>query len=253
MSKFKPDKARKRNYRYRKLLLAEPARQPLWTNVEMLVNFDDDSLTNGVSEDQNGWSLTFGLAQTTTSVSKFGAKSLRLGGGATANVTFTAFTEMKITNQSVTIEGWVRFDSALGGTDKAPFLTRWAASTNNREYWFGFWNGKLEVWGSSDGTAVTTLHSEAWSPSADTWYHVAWCVDRSTEESRIFIDGVQQGNAYDTTGFSFYNSSLTQNQIGDYDGSNGENWIGYIDEWRLSKEALYTQNFIPPGQLPVGA
>lgn len=254
MSTFKPTKPTKRNYRYRKLLLARPlAPQPTWSNVEMLINFDDDSLSNGVSEDQNAWALGFGTAETTTSVKKFGAKSLRVAGGATDRVDFTAFTEMKITNQSVTIEGWVRFDSALGVSDRAPFLTRWVTSAATREYWFGFWDGNLEVWGSTDGTAETVLHSEPWSPAANTWYHVAWCVDRSTEESRIFINGYQQGAAYDTTGFTFDSSALVKCQLGDYNGSNGENWTGYIDEWRLSKEALYTEDFLPPGKLPVGA
>jgi hypothetical protein len=225
---------------------------PTWANVELLLNFNDDSAGNGTSDDQNTWAMFYSSdANVQSTVKKFGAKALRLPGTTdTANANWTALTEMQLSNQSITLEGWIRFDTALGASDRDPFMTRWIDADNDWEYWTGYWDGKLEVWGSSDGSTKTLLHSESWSPSALTWYHWAWCIDRATESSRMFVDGYQLGATYDTTGFTFYDNFNVSNLIGDYSGSASENMTGWVDDWRLCKEALYTQDFIPPGEHP---
>ena len=70
------------------------------------------------------------------------------------------------------------------------------------------------------------------------WVHVAVC--RASGTSKLFLDGVLQGSASDTT-----NLTETAYSIGNSVGGNNE-FIGYIDDIRVSKMARYTSAFTAP-------
>jgi len=78
--------------------------------------------------------------------------------------------------------------------------------------------------------------------TAGAWYHVA--VVRETENGNIrqYFNGVHEGGTMGSTGSVDNAGDLT---IGSwFTGSNAI--TGYIDEFRIRKEAVYTGNFTPP-------
>lgn len=93
-----------------------------------------------------------------------------------------------------------------------------------------------------DGTAInvyrgsTTLFSvSSVFPTADTWYHVA--VSKSGSVTKLFINGVEKGlstvTMYSASNYMNVGKSVFDSQY--YDG--------FIDEFRLSNSARYTDDF----------
>ena len=87
-----------------------------------------------------------------------------------------------------------------------------------------------------------------WSPSANTWYHIAM-VRNGTTSVMFFVNGVQQG-ATQTIANANQLTASTSFYIGNsiYNGSFYPNWwlSGYVDEFRVSKGiARWTSNFTP--------
>lgn len=90
-----------------------------------------------------------------------------------------------------------------------------------------------------------STYSFAWSPSINTWYHVA--VTRSGTNLKAFVDGAQIG----TTQSNSFNFSGSSNVV--WVGAHKDGVIvehsfkGYIDELRVLKGAgIYTANFTAP-------
>jgi hypothetical protein len=89
---------------------------------------------------------------------------------------------------------------------------------------------------STQGTTRVT----GGSLSLNTWTHIA--VTRSSGSIRLFINGTQSGSTFSGDDRNFVNA--TSHLIGvDRDGINS--WVGYIDEFRVSKSARYTTTFTP--------
>lgn len=87
-----------------------------------------------------------------------------------------------------------------------------------------------------------SLPSKAWSPSNDTWYHMAFV--RQGRYVYWYIDGV----LFHTFDFgSTQNLSAGTNGVRIGNGFGGNNFLGWIDEFRISKGiARWTTNFTPP-------
>lgn len=97
------------------------------------------------------------------------------------------------------------------------------------------WSGNNLYWYYDNGTAYT----RAWTPSADTWYHVA--LTRSGTDLKIFIDGTQQGA---TISDSVNYNDDTALIVGNYGPSFPQPITAYIDNIRVVKgTALFTLNF----------
>jgi len=75
-------------------------------------------------------------------------------------------------------------------------------------------------------------------PATNTWYHVAYV--RSSGTTKLYIDGTQILSVSDTT-----NYTDTYFTIGGY-YTTGYLLNGYIDEFRISRMARYTNNFTAP-------
>lgn len=89
-----------------------------------------------------------------------------------------------------------------------------------------------------------TVTQVSWSPSLNTWYHLAVC--RSGNNMRFFVDGTQVGS---TQSFSSTIADVsTALTVGSILFVGFEYYFkGYMDEVRLTKgEALYTSNFTAP-------
>jgi hypothetical protein len=103
---------------------------------------------------------------------------------------------------------------------------------------------------STDGTSATHL-GVSWTPSINTWYHVAYV--RSGSNFYFFVDGTQVGSTQSIGTANLYDSSaaLTIGTL-HQEGTGSQSWnelTGYLDEVRVSKGiARWTSNFVPPTQ-----
>ena len=124
-----------------------------------------------------------------------------------------------------TIDFWVRFNS-VGNAD---FIDRNNTSDFTVQYLSP--NLLLQVGGSS-------VVSVAWTPAADTWYHIA--ATRLSGVAYLFLNGILQGSAANTTNIN----SATALSIG---GANGRLLNGWLDEFRIVKgAAVWAANFSVP-------
>src|SRR3989338_5118640 len=100
---------------------------------------------------------------------------------------------------------------------------------------------------STDGSAVAATVTGTWSPSINTWYHIA--AVRTGATIKLFIDGAQIGTDYNIGSSVIYNSNGEALWIGAYhSGAGGDTpggfLNGWIDEFRVTKGAArWTANF----------
>ncbi|HUV84134.1 MAG TPA: LamG-like jellyroll fold domain-containing protein, partial [Methanosarcinales archaeon] len=104
---------------------------------------------------------------------------------------------------------------------------------------------KLQIQSLTGGTEYCNyIMTNNWSPSANTWYHIAFV--RSSTSIYIFIGGTSQSLTATTavSTNSFVNVAGIM-KVGTQDETNNVN--GWIDEFRVSKGiARWTANFTPP-------
>ncbi|MBW1802156.1 MAG: hypothetical protein JRJ85_15675 [Deltaproteobacteria bacterium] len=138
-------------------------------------------------------------------------------------------------NEDFTIDFWVNFQSA--GAEHAYFLGQ---KTDDWNYWIAeLYNGNLG-WGYGS----TEYDSGAWSPSADTWYHVAWVATDGGTHLKSYVDGHQIGTEVSIPNVDDFDLALTIGQSHNYHFLKG-----YLDEIRISKGiARWTSDFTPPSE-----
>lgn len=153
-----------------------------------------------------------------------------------------------------TAEGWFRWTELPAATKQGTLFARWSTASGKASYKLSLKGSSVDGGGlqydiSTDGTTITNVHNINWTPQIGVWYHVAVC--RSGTDSRLFINGVQQGPTItdsatyfnNTTDYTIGNTMEGTNSLerGDY------TMVGTFDEQRLTKGvARYTTNFTPP-------
>jgi hypothetical protein len=174
---------------------------------------------------------TVGDARISNTQSKFGTGSISFPGSLTSYLKIPTNPSLDFGTGDFTAETWVYFNTVasdqglFGGSTTNAWEIRWRTST-------GLNLGRLNT--AFDSTW-------AWSPSSNTWYHVA--VTRSGANTRAFINGTQIGSTL--TNANTYNSG-TLFYAGLTDTSNNP-LNGYMDEIRVTKGvARYTSNFTAP-------
>ena len=196
------------------------------TNTSLLL-----SMTNGAIFDNAMMNdlETVGNAQISTSVKKYGTGSLAfdgsgdyLAGPYSPNLDFGT--------GDFTVELWFYFNGSVTG---AGFI----GSKNTGGMDFAFTSSSLRI-----GRINTAWDSTfSWSPSANTWYHIAFT--RSNGTARAFVNGTQVGSSLSNTNNYYPNGGV-------YVGvsSPPDRYInGYIDDLRITKGyARYTATFTPP-------
>lgn len=223
--------------------------------------FDSDGVTvlgAGVIESISGNQITFdgsvpgfrtnrdrankqisvgGDAKLSTAIKQFGGSSLLLDGDDFITVGENA--DFGYSTADFTIEMWIY--RTVSGVSQVVYDQRIAAPTNFAPV---ILIDSVNRLGYNDGSAgvisgTTTVPLNAWS-------HVA--VSRSGTDTKLFLNGVQQGATYTDT----RNYIATPVRIGtQFNGTNG--FAGQIDELRISKGiARYTANFNVPTAAFVG-
>tara|TARA_E500000331_G_scaffold277144_1_gene269856 strand:- start:123 stop:2165 length:2043 start_codon:yes stop_codon:yes gene_type:complete len=199
------------------------------SNTKLLLNMADGQAIDSAA--QNNLTL-YGNAKISTGQAKFGNTSMVFDGTGDY-VTLPSSSFKPFGTGDFTIECFARFDAINGkglfqlGASYLPSAVTGPAvfasvATNNpwRIYY-----------GTSEADASV-------SPSADTWYHVAYV--RSSGVTKLYVDGTSVISQNDTT-----NYTNTFFVIG---GGYSLSFLmdGYIDEFRISHMARYTSNFTAP-------
>jgi hypothetical protein len=199
------------------------------TNTKLLLNMANGQAIDSAA--QNNLTLV-GNAKTSTAQYKFGTASM-LFDGTGDYVTLPSHSFKPFNTGDFTIECFARFDAIdgkglfqLGASYLPSAITGPAvfASVDTNNPWRIYYG---------------TSHADASvSPSANTWYHVAYV--RSSGVTKLYVDGTSVISQNDTT-----NYTNTFFVIG---GGYSSSFLmdGYIDDFRISHMARYTSNFTAP-------
>ncbi len=139
----------------------------------------------------------------------------------------------------LTVEMWVNRTDML--TNAAAYFSRFA--DGNTGYWMGIDNAQKVTMVIGNSRQVYTQTSSV-DLSSGAWHHLAWVIQKSNNQGRIFIDGVDRtANPGATvpmpTSVPYYNAYIGYNII-------DSRTHAMIDEIRVSNAARYTSNFKPP-------
>ena len=168
-------------------------------------------------------------AQIDTSVKIMGDGSLKFDGtGDWLRIPDNRNLQLRVSN--FTIECWVYLNAigtARGVVAKGGASTGWLLSITNTNL----------VQFTHTTTTITSVSSLA----ASTWYHIAVVREGlSTNQTKIYINGVQDGQG--TVGTDF---SQTEPMYVGANRTAGDAFNGYIDDLRISRYARYTGSLIP--------
>lgn len=178
-----------------------------------------------------------GDAQIDTAQSVFGGASGLFDGSGDA-ITFPDSADW-IIGGDYSVDFRVRFNAlpALVGH----LVGQLAQDTTNYGWLLWKGNGTINFSYSSNGTSLSLI-TGSWTPSLNTWYHVAFV--RNGTAVNIYIDGVSVASG--TMSVTTYNSTNVLG-IGNRTSGTGFPHNGWIDELRISKGvARWTSNFTPP-------
>ena len=190
--------------------------------------------TNGsttfTDSSSNSHSVTaYGDAQISTAQSKFGGASALFDGTDRLDCAVTTINNFGTADY--TIEFWLRLTDTTG----TQFL--YLSSTS----------GEIGIYYQDSTLIVTNTNvdgpiSEAWTPSANQWYHIA--LARSSGTARLFVDGTLLGSYASSETYAGAAFCIGGTDLSGYESSGT---IGYIDEFRITKDfAHYTAAFTPP-------
>lgn len=111
----------------------------------------------------------------------------------------------------LTLEGWFKFKSLPDADTEYALLSKMHHSTAERSYKLGIENFGSRTLaflyspdGNFDGDNKKTV---AWTPSTDTWYHIAVTFAATTKKINFYVDGSPQGAEQTGQDSSIYNSA----------------------------------------------
>ena len=187
--------------------------------------------------------ITVGSATISTSVKKYGTGSM-LFNGSTDYLRSPSSTLHDLNASDFTIEFWVYFNSVGSNQGFVSKYGNTAETAGGQGYFLDWLQSSTSlrfVLGTVAGV-TDNVYTWSWSPSINTWYHVA--VTRSGSSARTFINGTQIGTT--TTVVTNDIASPAPLQVGKINGVT--NYLnGYMDDLRITKGyARYTANFTPP-------
>jgi len=160
--------------------------------------------------------------------------------GSTSYLTVPESTDWDFGSGDFTIDFWIRFDVISGWKG---FISQWLSGGSDCAFFTAFSGGTTVYFSYSTNGSNQIDKSFSWSPSIDTYYHLAFV--RYGNDLKFYVDGIQTGATGDVTGVTIYNSSRIL-EIGRLDASYYVD--GFMDEIRVSKGiARWTSNFtVPP-------
>ena len=199
------------------------------TDCKLMLHYDgSDASTTFTDSSASAHTITVtGNTQIDTAQAKFAQSGLFDGSGDL--LTTPASSDWTFGTGDFTVDFWVRFSSlpstSIDFIGQGPENNKWELRRDGA--------GRLQ-WNFS-GSAVAQAN---WSPSIDTWYHIA--VGKSSGTTNLYVDGTSIASGSDSNNYSL-NDAV---EIG-YLGNAYIN--GWFDEMRVVKgTAVWTANFTPP-------
>jgi hypothetical protein len=211
------------------------------TNTKLLLNF-----TNSAAFDQTGKTnaITRANAKTSTAVTpKFGTASLYLDGTSDC---VQLVNVVPIGTSPFTIEFFFRSNTTSLDTYYRR-MYKMASVTGQDNAWCEICINQSSVTAYGSGNNIfmytpgDTIIGTA-TPFDNNWHHFALTRDTSNN-LKMFVDGTQDGST--VTGFT-NNLTQTGHLVGANDTTGNGDFLGYIDELRLTMKARYTSNFSAP-------
>lgn len=194
-----------------------------------------DGSTAFTDESGKSWTAN-GNAQIDTAQFKFGGASGLFDGSG--DYLSSPDSDDFYFNTNFTIDFQVRFQSLSA----SQYLFSQLVDGNNGMHFYWFQPTARLYFHFMDAGVDTVIANNAWSPSTNTWYHVA--VVRTGNDYKMFIDGAQIGTTVTD------NSSITNYAAPFIVGGGNLGGLpvnGWVDEFRISKGiARWTSNFTPP-------
>lgn len=187
-----------------------------------------------------------GNAQIDTAQSVFGgASALFDGSGDYATAVDSA--DWYFGNGNFTIDFRIRFAGLPSSGAVAGFVTQ-DSNNSNVSFACDFYNssgGLLRFYYSTNGTNYLGGYNYGWTPTLNTWYHVAYV--RNGTSLTIYLNGVAVGTPINIGTSTLFDSTALLT-VGGYTYGTGNFALnGWIDELRISKGiARWTSNFTPP-------
>ena len=210
------------------------------TPTKLLLHMDgtDASTTFTDSSDAGHTVTANGNAQIDTAQSKFGgASGLFDGTGDYLSIADHASWQLGGGTGDFTIDFWVRFSSLAEATQY--FIAQIQDDTN---HWSVFLDSPNLVFRLVESGASSISISGSWSPSVDTWYHIA--VVRSGTTFYLFVNGTQITSSSDADDIPDFTGSL---YIGSFETvSQHIEFFGWMEEIRIVNSAVWTSNFSVP-------
>lgn len=196
----------------------------------------DASTTFTDSSDSAHTITVTGNAQVDTAQSKFGGAS-GLYDGSGDYIQMPSSTDWNFGTGDFTVDFWVRFAADPSGEMRIFDL---GSYSSGKGLVVDYYSTSFNV--MHNGNAGSSK-SYAFTPSTDTWYHVA--ITRSGSSERMFVDGTQIGTTQ-TTSEDIQSSTYTPT-IGSWTTVHTYEFNGWVDEFRVVKgTAVWTSNFTPP-------
>lgn len=190
-------------------------------------------------------------AQIDTAEKKFDTGSA-LFDGAGDYLTIPDSPDWDLTDGGFTIDSWLRWNDVP--ITNETIITQYEDA---QDLWYFNWGPNVlgaDIGGLlcgfisyTGGYHDWTTYTSIWTPAADTWYHIALVKESGYVSANIYIDGV------DTTGYveayDGYPYSVAGSLRIGYEQDMGGYFNGHMDEFRISKIARWTSDFIPPAEL----
>lgn len=206
---------------------------PFISNTVMLLGFDSESGGHFTDESPAAHGADTNSTNNPvfdTSVKKFGAGSCKFEGNDF--LIWGDHADFEFGSGQFTMELWIRF---TGGLESFQDIINRFGSSGSRSYIFQYRGAdatnNLAFIYSTTGANTVQINA-TWSPSIDTWYHIA--VDRdASNKFRIYVDGAMIGSA--TAAVTIFDSAQPL-RIGSNPSVGGSQFVnGYMDELRITK------------------
>jgi len=214
----------------------------LAANTALLIHpTGSNSATSFTSDDTTGHTMTGGNAvEISTSQVKFSPNSVVHSGNSSQTLSAPHSSDFVLGSGDFTIELWMRPHNMSSGFSAGSTNVLVSHGTSNAaadfNWYYAWYTGDEFVFKYSDGSTITEVFSGGTTnPTNNTYQHVA--VVRNGSDMKFYKDGVQIGTTK-TVSFTTASTSKALNIMPDFDWDT--NWVGYIDELRISKEARWT-------------
>ncbi len=200
------------------------------TNTTFLCNFTNAGIIDGTMDNALE---TLGNAQVSTGVVKYGSGSMYFDGSGD-RLFISPNQNLAFGSGDFTVECWAYTNSLAASV---PIICFGDDAASNGLLLYITTSGRIAIYGNNALLASGTTQLV----TTGSWFHLA--MSRSGTSLRLFVNGINDGTATNSTSFS--SSVLIGAEL--FTGSIGAQLFGYLDDFRITKGvARYLSNFTPP-------